>query len=463
MKTKNYTHPSRRSFRLAALLAAVMLMAMAAQTARAGTYKINVRDYLMDVGYVSIGGTGSADKTTADAGETVTLMATANSGYRFFTWVVGGFSNDVHIEASNMAITTFTMPAHDVTIYARFAVKNNEVTTSASPSTGGAVKVSLDNAKWVESLHAKVGETVYFTLNSNDGYKPYTCSVTSGGNQLETVGNSFTMPNGDVTVTGNFLENNTGSAQSYNLSVYANQSTSLSETYNGSGTASGPNQATQGALVTLTATPNNGSTFNHWQIYNPIIGNYFFSSDATMTFLMPAGNVSATAYFRSGTTATLNETNGFTSAVFDATKGQYANFSRDFTSSVASTVCLPFNYHTSQASGKFYVFAGVDKTTNPWTVTMVNSSYSSNKVTGMLTAGTPYMYVPSASATPTFGGTVKVSSASHTDASEMDGGTWQFIGNFESKTSCHFFSQLFTLMPISSVPGMAISPRGPTG
>lgn len=59
----------------------------------------------------SAGGTASADKTSAAAGEIVNLTATPDDGYYLSSW-----SGDVTIVNN-----TFTMPAHDVSVMAEFA------------------------------------------------------------------------------------------------------------------------------------------------------------------------------------------------------------------------------------------------------------------------------------------------------------------------------------------------------
>jgi len=64
------------------------------------------------------GGTATADKTTAAAGETITLTAEASKDYRFTGWTS---SNEgvTFAEASSVS-TTFTMPAGDVIVTAGF-------------------------------------------------------------------------------------------------------------------------------------------------------------------------------------------------------------------------------------------------------------------------------------------------------------------------------------------------------
>ena len=92
---------------------------------------------------------GSDTSSTVTAGSEVTLTATANSGYRFTGWTSsngGTFAN-----ASN-AITTFTMPAGDVTVTAQF----EKVVTSVSLN-----KNTLE-------LYAGQSETLIATVTPDD-------------------------------------------------------------------------------------------------------------------------------------------------------------------------------------------------------------------------------------------------------------------------------------------------------
>ena len=442
------------------MLAAVMLMTLAVQPAWAQRYdvKVSCEYYDSSADYYRIGTVGGTANASPNSGVSfggeVTLTATPAAGYRFKEWDFGAYGSPTTIGFSPYdATSTFMMPNYSLSVVAKFT-DCYDVSTTANPANGGTVQVSLDNAKWKGSLHAQVGQTVYFTLTPQSGYKATTYSVTSGGNPVATAGNSFTMPDGDVTVTGDFQEDNSGIASYSSITVNKTKqymiSGYLSTISDATNYASAsPSSATQGTLVTLTArVVESGYVFDHWSVSKTSTSEeILYSTDATATFFMPVGNVDAMAYFKFGSVTSLSESDGFTSAVFAATDGQYADFSRAFTKGVASTVCLPFNYATSQASGKFYVFAGVDKTTDPWTVTMVNA----NKVSGMLTAGTPYMYVPSESPV-TFGGTVKVSSASQTNAPDTDGGTWQFIGNYESKTWAAGDAELGTIYGFAAQP-----------
>ncbi len=93
------------------------------------------------------GGTATADKTTAAAGETVTLTATPNSGYHFAGWNV--VSGTVTIQDKQ-----FIMPANDVGIQAIFA-------RNTSPTIPPTV-----SEKTIDAIQdAEPGETVTVDLS----------------------------------------------------------------------------------------------------------------------------------------------------------------------------------------------------------------------------------------------------------------------------------------------------------
>lgn len=84
----------------------------------------------------------------------------------------------------------------------------------------------------------------------------------------------------------------------------------------------------------------------------------------------------------------LSETTGF-GAGFAI--GNY-EYTRTFKCGLASTVCLPFSLDAAQAAsvGKFYSFAGIDKSGEKWEVIMEQA----NTMTTNLTANIPYLFVP---------------------------------------------------------------------
>ena len=112
-------------------------------------------------------------------------------------------------------------------------------------------------------------------------------------------------------------------------------------------------------------------------------------------------------------------------------------FRRSFTKDVASTVCLPFGIDATQAAaaGKFYTFAGVDKSGSEWEVIMqeanpsVDPPVAGNEATA-LTANTPYLFMPAATGPVLFYGEVPATvSAGETS----DGEGWTFRGTYEKR------------------------------
>lgn len=98
------------------------------------------------------GGTITDDRSgNYTAGDTITLSAKANTGYRFTNWTT---SNGGTFGDSNSTSTTFTMPANNVTVTANFesipatATNDNETAVSGeiiprSPKTGDTNSVHL--------------------------------------------------------------------------------------------------------------------------------------------------------------------------------------------------------------------------------------------------------------------------------------------------------------------------------
>ncbi len=139
------------------------------------------------------GGTATGGGSYAE-GETVTLSAQANQGYRFTGWTSsdGGTFADASSES-----TTFTMPAGDVTVRAVFSPVVNIPDTHEIElivGEGGEAKLSLTNAS--------AGSTITVTATPDEGYElDY---ITVDGERI--TGTTFTMPEHDVTVRVYFTD-----------------------------------------------------------------------------------------------------------------------------------------------------------------------------------------------------------------------------------------------------------------
>lgn len=118
--------------------------------------------------------------STATYGSTVTLSCTPDTGYSLDHFTVDG----VQIVGN-----TFTMPAHDVTISASVSV--NTYTISITHATGGTITAP-------QSAH--YGSTVILSSTADSGYELQNYTVDG----TEIVGNTFTMPAHNVTVSAVF-------------------------------------------------------------------------------------------------------------------------------------------------------------------------------------------------------------------------------------------------------------------
>lgn len=119
----------------------------------------------------------------------------------------------------------------------------------------------------------------------------------------------------------------------------------------------------------------------------------------------------------------LSETTGITDAA--SLQGKTAQFSRTFTASVSSTLCLPFPM-TSITGGAAYEFTAMEKVGDVWTATM--SAVTSTE------AGKPYLFKASADGAVSFSGTVPNDftgvAASSAPVAYSGGGTWTFCGTY---------------------------------
>jgi len=157
-------------------------------------------------------GTVVVDKTTAAAGETVTVTVTPDDGYivdeAYWSYMGGdGVEQKNEIaepEEGNAA--SFEMPAANVTITVTFkAIAPTTYAINIEEAENG--KVESDKATAAE------GETVTLTATPDEGYIPNDITITYGENQKvepvineETLTATFVMPAGDVTIVMTFKE-----------------------------------------------------------------------------------------------------------------------------------------------------------------------------------------------------------------------------------------------------------------
>ena len=150
------------------------------------------------------------------------------------------------------------------------------VTVTSEPATYYDVTVleSEGGTASAEPASAEEGATVTLSYTANDGYR----FVEWISDDVEITGDRFVMPAKDVTVTAVFE-----AIPPTEYTIIVNQATG------GTATASAAT-AIEGAVITLTATPDDGYVLDHWVINSDDVYRN--------TFTMPAGNVTVTPVFR---------------------------------------------------------------------------------------------------------------------------------------------------------------------
>ena len=146
------------------------------------------------------GGTITADKATANMGETVTLTVTSDEGYEFDQLTVMNGETKVEVVAAE-GNYTFVMPAGNVEITATFKAIDYDVTLVSA----------INGEVTADKQTAHVGETVTLTITPDKGYEldqiyvmngEILVTVISAGEGVYT----FTMPAGNVVISVLFKE-----------------------------------------------------------------------------------------------------------------------------------------------------------------------------------------------------------------------------------------------------------------
>ena len=168
-------------------------------------------------------------------GATATLTATANAGYQFVSWTVGG-------ETLTENPLSLTVTA-DIEVLATFAAIEHTVTVTVNDATMGSVEgAGVYNE----------GATATLTATANAGYE-FAYWVVAGDTLTD---NPLTLEvNNDMLVEAIFAAI---PVPTYMVTVIVNDSTM--------GIVEGVGEYEEGTVVTLTAVANTGFVFSHWTI-----------------------------------------------------------------------------------------------------------------------------------------------------------------------------------------------------
>lgn len=224
------------------------------------------------------GGTISADKQKAKAGETVSLRVdTTDNDWEFESFTVtDSKGNNIQVNSNNQ----FTMPDSDVTVTASFKKKETPPPTKHKieifTSTGGEVTA-------VPTTASK-GEEVTLNVKPDTDYKLKSLSVTDQQGSVPVNNNTFTMRDSDVTVTAVF-EKETPHPTMHTVN--------LTQPQEGGTISAMPTAAAKDEIVTLSADPEEG-----WKLAGfTVTANGQSIPVTNNTFTMPDSDVSVTAKF----------------------------------------------------------------------------------------------------------------------------------------------------------------------
>ena len=137
-------------------------------------------------------GTAIATPNGGDEGEEITLTITPDTGYELVELQVKDDDlNDIEVTDNK-----FLMPASNVIVNTVFDMIDFAIT----------VDDQIQNGSLSAPASANLGDTVTVTATPASGYKLDTLTVMCGSLEITVVNNQFTMPAGDVTVTGTFVQ-----------------------------------------------------------------------------------------------------------------------------------------------------------------------------------------------------------------------------------------------------------------
>lgn len=329
---------------------------------------------------------------TANCGSSVTVSASAASGYVFTNWTQNG------VVIGTSASYTFTASAN-MNLVANFAVApcTDTIGTAASPAAGGSVtgggSVSCGSSVTVRATANSCYSFVNWTLNGTVVSTSASYSFTANANQ---------------TLTANFTP------ITYTVSTSASTG----------GTASGGGNVSCGSSVAVSATSSSCYRFVSWTLNGTVV-----STSASYTFA-PSATETVTANFTPITyTISTSPSTGGT-----ASGGGTVNCGSSVTVTATANSCYSFVNWTANgavvSTSASYNF--VPSASETLTANFAQSTYT-------ITTGSS----PSAGGTTSGGGTVSCGNSVSVNASPASGYTfssWTLNGSVVSASSTYTFA-----------------------
>jgi len=212
---------------------------ISANTTAVATFSL-IPTYTLTVSHVGNGTITPTDgESTRTEGESVTLTATPDAGWKFVKWeinsnVVTDASTQITISANTTALATFVQITHTLTVS---HIGNGTIT----PTDGESTRTE--------------GESVTLTATPDAGWKFVKWEINS---------NVVTDASTQITISANTTA----------LATFEQITHTLTVSHVGNGTVNptdGESTYNEGELITLTATPDAGWKFDKWEINGNVV------------------------------------------------------------------------------------------------------------------------------------------------------------------------------------------------
>ena len=253
------------------------------------TYELKVTDAqvtLKDGGAV-------ADLTTVPVGTELKVTAPEKEGYTFDRWEKEGLPADANIDG---ATVTFKMPANKVTLNAKY-IANAPETYELKVTDA---QVTLKDGSAVADLTAvPAGTELVATAPEKEGYTftGWTATGLPANAKIDGATVTFKMPANKVTLNAKYIAN---APETYKLDV-----TDAKVALKDGGAVADLTAVRVGTELVATAPEKDGYTFTGWEVTG--LPADVDTTKATITFKMPANNVTLEAQYKQNTyTLTVN-------------------------------------------------------------------------------------------------------------------------------------------------------------
>ncbi len=247
------------------------------------TYELKVTDAkvtLKDGGDV-------ADLTAVPVGTELVATAPEKDGYTFTGWEREGLPADAKIDGATII---FKMPANNVTLKAQYT--ENAPETYELKVTNA--KVTLKDGGAVADLTAvPVGTELVATAPEKEGYTftGWTATGLPANANIDGATVTFKMPANKVTLNAKYIAN---APETYELKV-----TDAKVTLKDGGAVADLTAVRVGTELVATAPEKDGYTFTGWEVTG--LPADVDTTKATITFKMPANNVTLTPQYKKNT------------------------------------------------------------------------------------------------------------------------------------------------------------------